>query len=197
MKRAWFAVRAAATALALALCTPPAWAFDPLTLFLLRIIRDQTISSSIESGVAASQRPDADRLAPPPSFAPFQPTSESQQLKLTIDESFIHLGPQQRAELHASLMRILNDPKNADVRNGILSEFKAQALALRNSQRMISQLSESDMRVVAANARAEYERLPPEQRQQLLQALQNGVPGMPRTLQDLMVAEFSSVPSAR
>ena len=189
MNRAWFAVRAAVTALALALCAPPASALDPLSLFLLRILRDQTISSSIESGVAASQRPDADRPAPPFSFAPLQATSESQQLKMTIDESFIHLGSQQRAELHASLMRILNDPKNAGVRDGILSEFKAQALALRNSQRMLSRLSESDMKVVAASARSEFEKLPADQRQQLLQALQNGVPGMPRRSEERRVGK--------
>jgi hypothetical protein len=199
MFRAWLPVRAPVLALALALCAPSAQAFDPLTLFLLRMLRDQAISSSIESGVSASQqRPDQDGAGmTTPYFVPLQPTSESQQLKMTIDDSFLHLGPQQRAELHASLMRILNDPKNSASRDAILSEFKGEALALRNSHRMLSQLSESDMRVVAVSARTEFEKLPPEQRQQLLQALQHGVPGMPQALHDMMLAEFSSVPAAR
>jgi hypothetical protein len=122
---------------------------------------------------------------------------EGQQLKATIDESFVHLGAQQRAELHASLMGILNDPKNASMREAILAEFNAQAQSLRASHRLLSQLSESDMRAVTADARTEYVKLPGDQRRLLLQALQQGVPGMPRTLQDMMLAEFSSVPAAR
>jgi hypothetical protein len=53
------------------------------------------------------------------------------------------------------------------------------------------------MKAIAAEARREYERLPAEQRQQLLQVLQHGVPGMPRTLNDLMLAEFSSAAAPR
>ena len=61
----------------------------------------------------------------------------------------------------------------------------------------MSRLSEADMKVIVANARREYERLPSEQRQQMLQVLQHGVPGMPRTLNDLMLAEFSSAAAPR
>lgn len=199
MARTWRSVRTAIPALVLLLCAPAAWAIDPLTLFLLRMLRDQTVSSSIEAGMDASQkRPGLDgTTATLPSLPPPPPTNESQQLKATIDESFVHLGPQQRADLHASLMGMLNDPRNASSRDAILTEFNAQAQALRNSQRMLSRLSEADMRAIAAEARVEYERLPGDQRQQLLQALQRGVPGMPKTLQDVMLAEFSSVPAAR
>jgi hypothetical protein len=198
MVRKWLSLRTAIPALVFLLCAPAAWAFDPFTLLLLRMLRDHAVSSTLEAGVDASQkRPGPDDAIAPRSFAPAQPVSESQQLKATIDESFLHLGPQQRAELHASLMGMLDDPRNAAVRGAILAEFNAQAQALRNSYRMLSRLSESDMRAVASDARGEYERLPPEQRRQLLQALQQGVPGMPKTLQDMMLAEFSSVPAAR
>jgi hypothetical protein len=198
MARMGFSVRTAIPALVFLLCAPAAWAIDPLTLFLLRMLRDQTVSSSIEAGMDASQKhPGPDGMATLPLLASPQPTSESQQLKATIDESFVHLGPQQRAELHASLMGMLNNPKNASSRDAILAEFNARAQALRNSQRMLSRLSEADMRAIAADARVEYEKLPGDQRQQLLQALQRGVPGMPKTLQDVMLAEFSSVPAAR
>jgi hypothetical protein len=196
--RAWLAVRIAIPALICLLCAPAAHAADPFTLFLLRMLRDQIASSSIEAGMDAGQKrpalddPFAFRSLPLP-----QQTSESQQVKATIDESFVHLGPQQRAELHASLMGILNDPKNSAMREAILAEFNAQAQSLRTSHRMLSQLSESDMRSVAADARAEYQKLPGDQRRLLLQALQQGVPGMPKTLQDMMLAEFSSVPAAR
>src|SRR5689334_16717200 len=139
MARTGFSVRTAIWALVFLLCAPTAWAVDPLTLFLLRMLRDQTVSSSIEAGIDASQkRPGLDGAATLPTLAPPQPTSESQQLKATIDESFVHLGPQQRAELHASLMGMLNDPRNASSRDAILADFNAQAQALRNSQRMLS-----------------------------------------------------------
>jgi hypothetical protein len=198
MFRARLAVRISVPALTFILYAPAAWAVDPLTLFLLRMLRDQTVSSSIEAGMDASQkRPGLDGTAALPMLPPPQPTSESQQLKATIDESFVHLRPQQRAELHASLTGMLNDPKNASSRDAILAEFNAQAQALRDSQRMLSRLSEADMRAIAADARVEYERLPGDQRQQLLQALQRGVPGMPKTLQDVMLAEFGNVPAAR
>ncbi|HXF65702.1 MAG TPA: hypothetical protein VNK67_03245 [Burkholderiales bacterium] len=168
-------------------------AADPLVLFLLRMMRDQAISSAIEAGVAASrqqarpQPPEVPRSAPPPS-------TEGQWLKGLIEESFLHLSAAQREEVHASLMRILSDPRNAAQRSTILAEFTRQAIAMRDAHRQLSGLSESDMRQIAAEARREYERLPVEQRQQMLEVLRRGVPGMPRALNDLMLAEFASVP---
>jgi len=122
--------------------------------------------------------------------------AEGQWLKGLIDESFVHLGAGQREELHASLMKMLGDPKYEPVRADIITEFTRQAVAMRDAHRQLSRLSESDMKVVAAEARLEFQRLPPEQRQQLLQALQHGVPGMPRELHELMLAEFANVPAS-
>ena len=198
MFRGWAGVRAIVCGLVIASFATPALAVDPFVLFLLRMLRDQAISSSIESGISASQqRSSPDYAITAPAIVTSQPVTESQRLKSVIDESFVHLGRQQREDLHASLMKILNDPKNSVERSTILTEFHAQALALRDSHLMLSRLSESDMRSVAAGARVEYERLPPDQRRQLLQALQHGVPGMPKALHDLMLAEFSNVPAAR
>jgi hypothetical protein len=198
MLRTRLSVRTAIAALLFLLCAPAAWAVDPFTLFLLRMLRDQVVSSSIEAGVDAGQKgPGSDNPLASRLLEPSPQSLEGQQLKATIDESFVHLGAQQRAELHASLMGILNDPKNASMREAILAEFNAQAQSLRASHRLLSQLSESDMRAVTADARTEYVKLPGDQRRLLLQALQQGVPGMPRTLQDMMLAEFSSVPAAR
>jgi len=68
---------------------------------------------------------------------------------------------------------------------------------MRDAQRYLALLSEADMKLIAAEARAEFEKLPLEQRRQMMQALQHGVPGMPRELNDKMLAEFNSVPQAR
>jgi hypothetical protein len=167
-------------------------ALDPIVLFLLKMIRDSVASSAIEAGVEASQKPatraepfDAfPRLAPPP--------PEGQWLKSLIDESFAHLSVGQREELHTSLMRILNDSKHAESRGMILAEFTRQAIAMRDAHRQLAGLSADQMKAIAVQARREYEQLPPEQRQQMLQVLQHGIPGMPRSLNDMMLAEFSA-----
>jgi hypothetical protein len=171
-------------------------AADPLVLFLLRMIRDQAISSALEAAVSAAREPAKPRVPEPPRSPP-APVPEGAWLKGLIDESFLHLGAREREEVHASLMRILSDPRNADERSTILAEFTRQAVAMRDAHRQLSRLSEAEMRAVAAEARREYERLPAGQRQQLLDVLQRGVPGMPRALNDLMLAEFSSVAAAR
>jgi hypothetical protein len=196
MSHWWPAIRTAVFGLVLAAHSTAALAADPLVLFLLRMIRDQVISSAIQSGVEASQKPRKPQVATAPRPGPQAPT-EGQWLKGLIDDSFVHLGSQQREELYASLMKMLSDPKNEPIRAEIISEFTRQAIAMRDAHRQLSRLSESDMKVIAAEARTEFERLAPDQRQQLMQALQHGVPGMPRALHDLMLAEFASVSSAR
>lgn len=190
------AIRVAVLGLALASYANAALAADPLTLFLLRMLRDQVLSSVVEAGVTGSQQPAAPGVAAIPRASPEAPT-EGLWLKGLIDESFVHLSAPQREELHASLMRMLADSKNAPLRSEIITEFTRQAVAMRDAHRQLSRLSESDMKVIAAEARQEFQRLPQDQRQQLMQALQHGVPGLPRALHDLMLAEFASVTAAR
>jgi hypothetical protein len=192
----WLSVRLAAAGLALVSMPVPAQAADPFVLFLLRMIRDQAISRALEAGVSASRKPaapDAPAAAKP---VPQQP-AEDRWLKGLIEESFVHLAPEQRDELYASMMRILADPRNAAQRAEILAEFTRQAVAVRDTHRQLSSLSDADMRRIAVEARTEFEKLPQDQRQQLLQGLRGGIPGMPRALHDRMLAEFSSVASSR
>ena len=167
-------------------------ALDPLVLLLLRMIRDSTASSAIQAGVeSATAKSEPQPAAALPRLATL-PKSEGQWLKELIDESFIHLSSAQRDELFASLMRTLNDPRYAESRSLILAEFTGQAIALRDAQRRLAGLTTEQMRAIAVEARQEYERLPTAQREQMLQVLQHGIPGMPRTLNDMMLAEFSS-----
>jgi len=185
-------VRLFAAALLAVWCTA-AVAADPLVIFLLRMLRDQVISSAIESGVEAAQ--ERSKQAAAASVAPRAvppPATEGQWLRGLVDESFVHLSAQQREELHASLMRILNDPKHAAARATIITEFTRQAIAMRDAHRQLSRLSAQEMQAIATEARREYEQLPAEQRLQMLQVLQHGVPGMPRALNDVMLAEFSA-----
>lgn len=168
-------------------------AIDPLVLLLLRMIRDSAASSAIEAGVgAATAKPEPQPGASLPRLATL-PQTEGQWLKQLIDESFIHLSGAQREELFASLTRILNDPRYAPSRSTILAEFTGQAITLRDAHRRLAGLTSDQMKAIAVEARQEYERLPAPQREQMLQILQHGIPGMPRTLNDMMLAEFNSV----
>jgi hypothetical protein len=171
---------------------------DPLVLFLLRMVRDSMLSSAIERGVESAQgnsKP-GDPAASLPRLAAL-PATEGQWLRSLIDESFVHLSGQQRDELHISLLRMLNEPRHAELRSTILAEFTGQAIAMRDAHRRLSGLTPEQMKMIAMEARQEYERLPAPQRQQMLQVLQHGIPGMPRTLNDLMLAEFKSAAPAR
>jgi len=171
-------------------------AFDPLVLFLLRMIRDSVISKSIEAGVESATE---DRAPDPavqlPRLAPL-PRNEGEWLRSLIDESFVHLSAQQREELYASLMRMLNDPRYAPMRSTILAEFTGKAIAMRDAQRRLAGLNPEQMKAIAVEARQEFERLPAEQREQMLQVLQHGIPGMPRALNDVMLAELAGAQTA-
>ena len=194
--RRWLSLALVVAGFAAAACPVPASAADPFVLFLLRMLRDQAVSGALEAGVAARPAPDAPGFAPAPDAPGFAPapraSTESERLSRLIDESFVHLGAQQRADLHASLLRMLDDPANAAQRPAILAEFTTQATAVRNAHRQLSRLDESEMRRIASEAGQEFARLPAGQRQPLMQALERGVPGLPRTLSELMLAEFRS-----
>jgi hypothetical protein len=171
-------------------------AVDPLVLFLLRMIRDTAISSALQAGVeSATAKAEPKPVVAIPRLAPL-PQSEGQWLRGLIDESFIHLSTGQRDELHASLTKTLNDPRYAQSRSSILAEFTGQAIALRDAHTRLAGLTPDQMRAIAVEARREYERLPAQQREQMLQVLQHGIPGMPRTLNEMMLAEFSGARAA-
>jgi hypothetical protein len=181
-------------ALACAWWPVTAHAVDPFVLFLLRMLRDQALSTAIESGATyspQSRKPDPPRAM----FLPPQPINEADRMRRLIDESFVHLSSAQRENLHSSLTRILEDPKNAPQRGEILAAFTAQAEATRQAHLQLSRLTDSEMRGVAAEARVEFARLPVEDRRDLMAALEQGIPGMPRTLLDAILAEFRTVPN--
>lgn len=173
-----------------------AWAIDPILLLLLRMVRDQVITSSLQSGVEALReepRPPAPVFGYALPSAPPEQGSEGQHLKALIDDSFLHLTANQRAAVNAGMQKILDDPSNAPIKAQILGEFSLKARALGAGYRQLDSLSRSEKRTLAAQAKEEFLRLPPAERQQLLEVLQTGMLPMPRDLNDIMVAEFSSV----
>jgi len=177
--------------LLLATVAAPVHAADPLTLFLLKMLRDQMASSVLESAYN-SMPPAAVKQAAPAALAGVHGVSE-EQLRMLVDAGFVHLTPAQRNEVYASLIRMMADPKNALARPLIIEELALKASAVRGAHERLANLSEAQKRLIAADARGEYERLPAQERAQMLQLLQARVAPIPRDLNDLILAEFSAV----
>lgn len=131
--------------LLLATAAVPAHAADPLTLYLLKMLRDQMATSVLESAVN-SIRPATARPPAQSALAGVHGVSEEQ-------------------------LRVLAGPKNALARPLIVEELAMKASAVRGA----------------------YERLPAQEREQMLQLLQARVAPIPRGLNDLILAEFSTV----
>lgn len=167
------------------------FALEPLSLLLLRVLRDQIISSSaqaaIEGAQSGSERPGAAVLPPPPYAL------EDHKLRALIDEGFVHLTPTQREEVFASLKRALADPKNAHLRPMIIQELAQKASAVRQAHEQLNNLSDEDKKIIVSQARDEYASLPPAERSRMLQVLRSGIAPIPRDLNDMILAEFSQV----
>ena len=180
----------------LLLCSASVAYADPVLILLLRMIRDQVISSSLEAGVASLRN--APSLSPPAhGFAlptpPVARGSEQSRVRALIDDSFLHLSGAQRDAVFASIEKLLNDPQHAQIRTQLVAEFTLKARAVREGYRNLDRLSYAEKRTLALQAKEEFRRLPAEQRHQLLEALQAGVLPMPHDLNQIMLAEFGSV----
>ncbi|HEX6003476.1 MAG TPA: hypothetical protein VFZ14_05735 [Burkholderiales bacterium] len=177
--------------LVLALWPSVVLAAEPLTLLLIHIIRSQ-IESAIEETIEKAQR-ERERpvLVIPP--APYDLSDE--KLRALIDEGFIHLTRAQRDEVFESVRRMLSDPKNAALRPMLVQELAVKASAVRQAHERLSALSASEKKALAVQAREEYEKLPVEERQQMVRVLQSGIAPLPHDLNEMILAEFSSVPA--
>lgn len=184
-------------AVALSLLPTAAGAIEPVTMFLMKMLGEAAFNSIRE---AEAER----RSAPPPAHllpgypgigerSVTAPRSEEELLRQTISESFFHLSGQEREQVYASLRRILDDPAHASERRRILDEFLARAAEFRSSNRELSRLTDAHKRLIAVEARTEFSRLDTERQRAIIEAMQRGIPSLPRDLSDLVLAEFRSV----
>lgn len=167
-------------------------AAEPLTLLLIHIIRQQ-IESAVEDAIETARR-EQERpvLVIPP--APYD--LDDQKLRALIDEGFVYLSSAQREEVFVSVKRILSDPKNAALKPMLVQELAVKASAARQAHERLANLSQAEKKALAVQARDEYEKLPPEERQQMIHVLQTGIAPLPRDLNEMILAEFDSVPAA-
>jgi len=174
-------------------------ALDPFLLLVLRLIRDQAIAASIERGIGAMRQESAPSA---PVFGYALPTpsvlsgAEEERMRTLIDESFLHLTSTQRDAVFASMQKILSEPQHAQTKPLIVAEFTLKARTVRDSYRRLDRLSSAEKRTLAAQAKEEFRRLPPNERQGILEVLQSGMLPMPRDLSAIMLSEFNSIPPA-
>ncbi len=170
------------------------FAVEPLTLILLRVLRDQLITSSAQAVVEGAQR-ESDRpgvaILPPPPYV-----LEDRKLRTLIDEGFVHLTAAQRDEVFTGVRRGLADPRNAHLQPMIIQELALKASAMRQAHEQLNNLSYGEKKAIAGQARVEYTGLSSEERLQMIQVLQSGIAPIPRDLNDMILAEFGSVQSA-
>ena len=165
-----------------------AQAAEPLSLYLLRMLRDQAISKGIEAAVTSVPVP-----PPAPLTNVYGITEE--QLRGLIDVGFVHLTSGQRAAIYSSLTRMLADPQNALARPLMIEELAVQASVVRGTLERLAALTSAEKRAIVADARAEYARLPDAERGQLVQLLQARVAPIPRDLNDQILAALTGAPA--
>lgn len=170
------------------------FAVDPLTLILMRVLRDQAITSSAQAVYEGALKEDAKpkmAVMPPPPYV-----MEDQQLRALIDEGFVHLTVAQRDEVYSGVRRGLADPKNAHLQPLIIQELALKASAMRQAHERLNDLSYEQKQTIAVQARAEYAGMSSEERRQMIQVLKSGMAPIPRDLNDMILAEFRQVPAA-
>ena len=187
------AARTAVVAVMLAsivLPVAPAHALDPLTLILLRLVRDKVISAGLES---AAEHASKAASAVAPSAAGLPLGMNDTQLRRLINEGFIHLSYEQRGEVFSSVRQILMDPANAADGPGIVADLALKAAGVRQAIESISRLSPERKREIAREAGEEYMKLPPDTRDDLTDVLRKRVVPLPDDLNAQILAEIDRV----
>jgi DNA polymerase III alpha subunit len=182
-------MRRALLCLLLAVWPAVVHAAEPLTLILIHIIRQQ-IANAVENAIEQAQR-ERERAVVVLPRAPHD--IDDQRLRALIDEGFIHLSRSQRDEVFASVKRILASTDNSAARAALVQDLAMKASAVRQAHEQLSALSPAEKRALAIEARGEYVKLPPDERQQMVQVLQAGIVPLPRDLNEMILAEFGSV----
>jgi hypothetical protein len=178
--------------LLLAFLPSVSFAAEPLTMLLLGILRHQ-VATAVQDAIERAQR-EKERPAVVVPRSPYD--LGDHELRMLIDEGFVHLSRGQRDEVFAGVKRILADPANAAARPLIIQELAIKASAVRQAHEELASLSTAEKRAIVAQIRDEYEKLSREERVLMLEVLQSGVAPLPRDLNEMILAEFRRVPAA-
>jgi hypothetical protein len=161
----------------------PVQAFDPLSLIVLRMIRDHIASAQLEAALTPGDTQRALPVGPPPRQYP-------RDLEMLVDEGFPQLDAAQRKAVRDRLTEIMNDPRHAAQRDEILSEFVQRTSAARRTHEALAHLTDAQKRTIAAQAAAAYRDKDPEALQHAVDMLRSDAMPIPVDLRELMLAEF-------
>lgn len=175
--------------------TAPAHAVDPIVLFLLKMLRDQIITSVADAAVREMMKP-----PPEPDFGyrplyvepRFAGATEPERIRNLIDQSFADLSAGERDEVYRGLMAVLDDPANAAQRDALLAEFTQTANTVRLAREALGKLSDANRQRILDGARAEFRRLAPDQQAQMLALLRGGHAPLPRAFSAELAAALES-----
>ena len=165
----------------------PAPAADPIVMLLLSVAREMIFTAVRERLMAP---PDAEPL--PAATAYPGTVVEPAHVRRLIDEGFGYLSRVQRDEVYESLHAQLMDPKNATVRASMIEYFAERAVAMREAQDRLSNLSYSEKSRLAAEFRQQVADLPAEETAQLVELLRRQVLPVPSDLNDMLLAELAA-----
>jgi hypothetical protein len=155
---------------------------DPLLMFLVSIAKEIAVAS-------ASQNPAPIAAVEAPTTYPGTMV-EPEILRRLIDDSFLYLSPDQRAEIFEALHAQLLKPENAAMRGPIIENFAQRALQVRAAQQRLEKLTYSEKTHLAAEFQKEVKSLPEEDAAQLRQAMEKGLLPVPSDLNQLLLAAF-------
>ena len=159
----------------------PAVAVDPVLMFLLSMAREAIFKAAREQARTPAEPPAAVATYPGTVVAPAD-------LKRLIDESFTYLSHAQRQEIFDSLHAALMDPKNAAVRASMIEYFAQRAIAVREAQDRLANLSQSEKALLAADFRKQVAALPAEEAAQLAELLRRNLLPLPSDLNEMLLA---------
>lgn len=184
-------LRQACLCVLLTACAWPAHALDPVLMFVLSAAREV-----IAAAVREKNRLPAPAPAPVPTPLPgdrYPGTSvHPEQLRGVVDECFGYLSEAQRAEIFGSLHATLLDPKNAATRSAMIEYFIARAVAVREAQQRLAQLSGAEEERLIAEFRAAVAAMPREEVEQLAELLRRRVLPVPDDLSTKLIAAIDA-----
>ncbi len=177
-----------ALAVASALSSQPAAALDPLSLMILRMLRDQLVSSQLEAALGSQSA----SPAPAPALMGYP-----RDLRTVVDEGFPDLNATQRKAVYDRFTELMNDPRNARDRDAMLNEFLGAASAFRATHEALAHLTDEQKRTIASQAAAAYRDKTPEALEEAIAVLRTSAMPIPADLRERMLAELTSESAAR
>ena len=111
-------------------------------------------------------------------------------LRRLIDDSFIYLSPNQRAEIFDALHAELMKPVNFAIRASTIEYFATRALQVRSAQLRLAKLSQQQKESLAAEFREELKSFPDEEQETLRTVVEKGLLPVPADLNQLLLAAF-------